>query len=122
MRRYPWLVVSLLAVVGVLLLGAFPTRAYLDQKQQRRELAARVSTLRAANEALAAEAAHLQTDEAIERLARERYQLVRPGEEAYAILPSGEAEAASPGPLAPPPPERHQSWLSRVWTRLTSIF
>ncbi len=120
MRRYPWLVVSLLAVVGVLLLGAFPTRAYLEQNQQRRELAARVAALREMNERLAAEAAHLQTDEAVERLARERYQLVRPGEEAYAILPAGEAEAV-PTPALPPPPPHHQSWLSRVWTKLTSI-
>ena len=34
----------------------------------------------------------LKTDEEVERLAREQYNLVRPGEESYAILP-------------PPPPK-----------------
>jgi cell division protein FtsB len=126
MRRHPWLVVSLLAVVGVILLGAFPTRAYLDQVNQREQLAERSRVLRATNETLAAQAHHLQTDEAIERLARERYQLVRPGEEAYAILPDGsegrpldEPQATTrPGPTA----ASNRGFWSRAWTRITSIF
>ena len=121
MRRHPWLIVSLLAVVGVLLLGAFPTRAYLDQLHQRESLAERVRTLTAANQKLAEQAARLQRDDTIERLARERYHLVRPGEEAYAILPDGRAPVtASPAPPAPPPASR--SWWSRAWARVTSIF
>ena len=126
MRRHPWLVVSLLAVVGVVLLGAFPTRAYVDQVNQREQLAERAQVLRATNETLAAQASHLQTEEAIERLARERYQLVGPGEEAYAILPDGSAgrgvadaeAAAPPAPVA----AANQGFWSRVWTRVTSIF
>ena len=139
MRRHPWLVVSLLAVVGVLLLGAFPARAYVDQVHQRQQLAERARSLRATNEALAAQAGHLQTDEAIERLARERYQLVRPGEEAYAILPDGHQASAgaaagaagtagtagtggTAGASAPASPAGQQGVWSRAWTRLTSIF
>jgi cell division protein FtsB len=122
MRRQPWLVVSLLAVVGVLVLGAFPTRAYLDQLEQRRELADRVQTLGTANEELTAQVEHLRTDEAVERLARERYQLVRPGEEAYTILPQATPDAA-PASIAPTAaPESRPSWLSRAWTKVTSIF
>ena len=123
MRRHPWLVVSLLAVGGVLLLGAFPTRAYLDQVHQREELAVRVHTLGAANEALRAQADRLQTDEAIERLARERYQLVRPGEEAYAILPE-DPPPADPETVAATAPTLadEQGFWSRAWARVTSIF
>lgn len=126
MRRHPWLVVSLLAVVGVILLGAFPTRAYLEQVNQREQLAERARVLRATNETLAAQAGDLQTDAAIERLARQRYQLVRPGEEAYAILPDGtegrsvvEPEATTP---SSPAAGSSQGFWSRAWTRLTSIF
>ena len=123
MRRHPWLVVSLLAVVGVLLLGAFPTRAYLDQVHQREQLAERVRTLRETNQGLAAQADHLRTDEAVERLARERYLLVRPGEEAYAILPQAPPAADEATSAVPsPPPAVEQDFWSRVWTRVTSIF
>jgi cell division protein FtsB len=128
MRRHPWLVVSLLAVVGVVLLGAFPTRAYLDQVNQREQLADRARVLRATNEALAAQASQLETDEAIERLARERYQLVRPGEEAYAILPDGSEgrSAAQPTATASDPlvsqAGPQPGFWSRAWTRVTSIF
>src|SRR5205807_10266683 len=86
MRRHPGLVVALLAMLGVLVLGAFPVRAYFVQVRHREELAARVRTLQAGNAKLTDQAALLQSDETIERLARERFQLVRPGEEAYAIL------------------------------------
>jgi cell division protein FtsB len=37
----------------------------------------------------------LHTDAAIERLAREQYNLVKPGEEAYAILPARPAPSTT---------------------------
>lgn len=102
MRRHPWLVVSLLALLGVVVLGAFPVRAYVDQGRQQRQLADQARRLERANQTLVEEAARLQTDEVIEHLARSRYQLVRPGEEAYAILPVAEpAVPATPAPGAP---------------------
>lgn len=127
MRRRPWLVASLLAVLGVLVLGSFPARAYLDQLGQRDDLARRVAALDEANAQLAGKSAHLQTDEAVERLARERYQLVRPGEEAYAILPTGDPAAAEPGPAPSPLPAEvvepdEPGWWGRLWARVTSIF
>ncbi len=121
MRRYPWLALSLLAVAGVLLLGLFPVRAYLDQLDQRQELAHRIETLSDRNRALAEQAAVLESDEAIERLARARYHLVRPGEEAYAILPVDPppAEVAKDVPPAPSP---RASWWARLWAGITSLF
>ena len=83
------------ALVALLFLAVFPTRTYLAQ---RRDLAAterRLSVLSSENRELAQRVDRLNTDAEIERLAREQYNLVRPGEEAYAILP----------PPAPPAPE-----------------
>jgi hypothetical protein len=40
----------------------------------------------------------LQTDAEIERLAREQYGLVKPGEEAFAILPPKPALTPTPAP------------------------
>ena len=124
MRRQPWFVASLLALLGVLVLGSFPARAYLDQLDQRKDLARSIATFAAENARLAEEAAHLGTDEAVERLARERYQLVRPGEEAYAILPTappdpGQEAAPAVAPVAAVPGEK--GFWSQVWSKVTSI-
>jgi cell division protein FtsB len=79
--------VSLVAI-GVLFVGVFPTRALLAQ---RRDIAAAQEQLRsveARNAELEDHVADLGTDGEVERLAREQYGLVYPGEEAYALLPA----------------------------------
>ena len=122
MRRHPWLVVALLALLGVLGLGAFPARAYLDQVNQREELARQVDELARVNAQLDAERARLGTPEAIEQLARQRYQLVRPGEEAYVILPDGRPPAAAPAtPDTAAPKPQEQSWWNKAWSKLLSL-
>jgi cell division protein FtsB len=85
-------VVGAVVLVGFLFGAVFPTRTYLAQ---RREIAAankRLELFREQNGHLEAEARRLRSDEEIERIARARYNLVRPGEEAYAVVPT------------PPPP------------------
>ena len=123
MRRHPWLAVALLALLGVLGLGAFPARAYLDQLHQRDELARQVGELALANGKLAAEKDRLGTDDAIEQLARERYQLVRPGEEAYTILPdgSGDGPASATPAVEPPSPSAEKSWWNKAWSQVASL-
>ena len=122
MRRHPGLVVALLALLGVLGLGAFPARAYLDQVHQREELVRQVDELARANAQLADEKARLSTPEAVERLARERYQLVRPGEEAYVILPDANASPAAEAPAAEAPPAQpEKSWWNRAWSKVLSL-
>ena len=95
-RRAVWPLVTGVVVVGVLFLAVFPTRTWLDQRRQRDTVAERVSVLREQNRRLQARARQLHTDAEIERLAREQYNLVRPGEEAYALLPAGPAPAPTP--------------------------
>ena len=75
------------ALVAFLFVGVFPTRSLLAQRAAIAEAEARLETLRSANVALDERAEALRTDAEVERLAREQYGLVRPGEEAYAILP-----------------------------------
>ena len=71
----------------------------------------RLDVLRDQNAAYEARIERLQTVEEIERLAREQYNLVFPGEEAYAVLPAPLPELHLPtlwpfGPMRPPdPPE-----------------
>ena len=111
-----WLVVAVLALVGVLFLAGFPGRAYIDQRRERREMAAQVRSLEAENRTLADREALLQTDAEIERLARQHYNLVRPGEEVFAIIPG-------PPPVPPGPPLRpaRPGWWQRAFASLTGL-
>jgi cell division protein FtsL len=111
-------VVSGVAVVVVLAVFVFPTRTYLDQRHQLDLAARQVRVLDQQNSELSAEAAKLKTTAEIERIAREQYHLVRPGEQAFAILPA--PTPASPAPAAaassPPTPRRAPGGL---WHTLT---
>jgi len=81
------LVASVLCV-GVLFVVVFPTRSYLAQRASIRKAQSRLDALDRRNRRLAAERRRLTTPTEIERLARAQYGLVRPGEQAYAILPA----------------------------------
>ena len=76
------------ALFGVLAVTVFPTSTYLDQRSDTSEVEERLAVLRAQNTAYETRIERLETVEEIERLAREQYNLVFPGEEAYAVLPA----------------------------------
>jgi cell division protein FtsB len=87
-RRARWSLALLVALAMAMFLFGFPLRTYVEQRSalgQARATAARLAT---DNRSLRAQAARLQTPAEIERLARQRYGLVRPGQEEYAILPA----------------------------------
>ncbi len=119
-RRSRWRVVgqvaawttAVVAVAVVLLVFVFPTKTYVAQRRQLTQTASELRFLDGQNAQLSAEVARLRTDQEIERLARQQYHLVRPGESAIAILPPPvpPAPAASPAP----PPARHASLLHRL--------
>ncbi len=81
----PLLVLVLLG--GVAFVGAFPTRTYLAQRQTLAASDARLAELIASNEATRAEVERLESDEAVEQLAREQYGLAEPDQEVYQVLP-----------------------------------
>ncbi len=119
-RARAWLLVSVTALLGVVLLAGFPARAWIAQRHERERTAATLRDLAAQNRRLEDRARLLQTDAEIERLARKDYNLVRPGEEAFAILPR-------PGPAgvparAPEIEEPERAWWQRALTRLTDVF
>lgn len=77
-------------LVGVLSLAVLPTRTWFDQRGAIRATEAQIAELEAQAEALEGRLEALDSDEEIERIARERFDLVMPGEEAYGILPPAE--------------------------------
>jgi cell division protein FtsB len=116
-RVVPFL--ALIVLIGLLFVGVFPTRTWLAQRKESAAATEQLHVLNTENTRLAARVKALQSDDEIERLAREQYNLVKPGEEAYALLP-GQA----PTPKAAPTPaaaksERDQSLPSKVWHTLT---
>ena len=94
------------ALCAVLAFAVFPTSTYLDQRADTTEAEERLAVLRAQNEAYEERIERLKEQEEIERLAREQYNLVFPGEEAYAVLPAPLPELTLPsvwpfGPMRP---------------------
>jgi cell division protein FtsB len=118
--RRAWAVVMVCIFVAVLALFVFPTRTYLDQRHQLTVAAKRLDVLDAQNAQLAQQVDKLHTDAEIERIAREQYHLVKPGEQAFAVLPAPQPTTTTiPLPAVAAPstaPAHHRSW----WERLTS--
>ncbi|MDQ4132383.1 MAG: septum formation initiator family protein [Actinomycetota bacterium] len=114
------LVVACLALIGVLFLAVFPVRTYVAQQRQQQALAERVTALAAENRQLGERAAVLHTDAEVERLAREQYGLVRPGEEVYAVLGTPPAPPPPPPPPAPVAPHEKR-WWEKALDAVTSV-
>src|SRR5690606_32349790 len=76
------------ALLSALAIGLFPTQTFLEQRASTAEAEERLAVLRAQNEAFEQRIERLSTDEEIERVAREQYNLAYPGEETYAVLPA----------------------------------
>ena len=85
--RRIWPLLVGVTLVGILFLGVFPTRTYLSQRASLQQAEEQDRVLAEQNRLLEERIALLRTDAEIERLAREQHNLVRPGEEAYALLP-----------------------------------
>jgi hypothetical protein len=85
-------------VIGLLAVTVFPTRIWLRQSHDIADAQRRAHVLDHTNAALKKRVVDLQSDAAIERIAREQHNLVKPGEQAFAVLPP--AADAPPAPKA----------------------
>lgn len=89
------LVIGGMVIVALLFAFVFPARTLLAQRQQTQKQRERLELLREQTRKLEAETMRLQDDAEIERIARARYNFVRPGEHPYVVVP--------PPTTAPPP-------------------
>jgi len=96
-RRAIWPVLVTALLVAALFVFVFPTRTYLAQRAETRRTEHQLRVLKDQNDALSARVTALDTDAEIERIAREQFDLVRPGEQAFAILPAPALTALPPG-------------------------
>ncbi|MBW3556326.1 MAG: septum formation initiator family protein [Actinobacteria bacterium] len=118
LRRRLWPLLASLVLVGFLFAVVMPTRTFFNQRGEIAAEEAKVEVLTRENQRLASRVRQLHTDSEIERLAREQYNLVRPGEEAYAILPGPVDVEGESGPVEPPAPAPPSRW-QRVWDSIT---
>jgi cell division protein FtsB len=115
-RRAFRLVVAGISLVAVMFLFVLPARTYLAQRRSLSEASDRVQVLSQENAKLAQQVQLLQTDAEIERLARQQYGLVKPGETAYAILPP--KAPATTVPARAQSRRSHPGVFGRLWRDL----
>ena len=97
------LALFLVVLVGLLFAFVYPTRTFLDQRDETSKARAQLEVLESENARLSRESKQLSTDSEIERLAREKYGLVQPGERPFVILPAP-SSTVQPAPSSTVPP------------------
>jgi cell division protein FtsB len=88
-------------LVGLLFVFVYPTRTFLDQRDDTNRARTQLALLKSETAKLAREADRLTSDAEIERRAR-AYGLVKPGEQPFVIIPTPTtappAEGTNPAP------------------------
>jgi len=84
-KRFPIIGVALIAGLTVTMAGIFPFRQMIAQQRQVDQTQAHLDALVEGNLLLEGEIAGLESSAGVERLAREQYGFVRPGETAYSL-------------------------------------
>ncbi len=80
---------AMLMVAGAIVVGVavLPMRTWLEQREILDQTELEHQRIMGEVDQLEAQLELLQTDEEIERLGREHFDLVKPGEESYRVLP-----------------------------------
>ncbi len=115
-RRSPLWVLLMLVVLAVTMAGIFPFRQIIAQRRAVATAEMKLEALTAENALLEEEVAALHTEAEIERLARERFGMVRPGEIGYFVVDDGSVPAPVP---EPPDLDDDRAWYAELWDFLT---
>jgi cell division protein FtsB len=86
--RIAKITMAVMVLVGAMYLFAYPARTYLAQKQAIAVQERTIAVLKGEDSKLAGESSALQSPATIANIARERYGLVKPGQQAFMVLPS----------------------------------
>ncbi|MGZ4736335.1 MAG: septum formation initiator family protein [Acidimicrobiia bacterium] len=111
MNGVPWtraavlrLAVASLALIGALFLFVFPTSAVMHQRGQLHDAEQRLSVLKEQTQRLSQQSKRLLSDAEVERIARDRFNMVRPGEQAWAVVPGAAPTTTTTPTTAPAAP------------------
>jgi len=118
-QRWGWvLAVVLLGGLALTVSGILPFRQLISQQHQIERSQEQLTALTDENDALEEDITMLETDAEIERLAREQYGLVRPGEVAYVVVTPEEPPVIE-APSDPVVRSDQRPWWDRVWDFIT---
>jgi len=109
------LVVSLLVSLGLVAAGVLPLQQYLGRENEVRAAQDRLDQLIEENAALSDDATALLSEQEVERIAREQYGFVRPGEIGYIVITPDTDEAVEAPATAPVSPAEDRNLLQRIW-------
>ncbi len=97
MRSRRLLLAGAVLFSAVILFAWFPASSLLSAHSNLKATQSQLASLHAQDAALAQEQKNLSDTNEIERIAREQYQLVSPGQQAYEVLPpAGSTSAGTP--------------------------
>ena len=114
-------IITLLLLVALALVfsNVFPFRQILAQEELVEQKEQTLAVLEEENARLTAAAEYLQTDQGVEKIARQDFGYVREGEVAYVVVAPPEEQME----FTPPPPEPieeiDRSWWQGIWDFLT---
>lgn len=121
-RLAKWLSIAALLFVAFYLLAVTPLRTYIQQQHQMQQAEQRYQILSSSNKQLQERATQLQSDDEIKKLAREKYELVEPGQQAYAVMPPSPAvtgPAEQQAQQETHQAEKKKGLAERVWNAVT---
>jgi len=102
--------IGAMALVALLFVFVFPARTLLAQRQQTEKQKKTLELLHEQSRKLAEESRRLQNNAEVERMAREQYGFVYPGEHPYVVVPPSTTSPPAPTTSAPattsPTPKR----------------
>jgi cell division protein FtsB len=117
-RVFSLITLVLLVAAALVFSNVFPFRQILAQQDLVEQKKQTLGVLKEENARLAATADYLETDQGVEKIAREDFGYVRPGEVAYVVVSPPDEQTE----FAPPPepiPEIERSWWQGIWDFLT---
>ena len=97
LRRLGYLSIIAVSLLSLMLLGIIPVQEWFEVRDVRDELLVELAKVEKLNDSYRVSIDALKTDEEIERIARSEYNLIKPHEEAYYVVPVSTDEMNIPG-------------------------
>lgn len=113
------LFITLLVSVGLMAAGVLPVQQYLERGNQVNAARDRLAVLESDNAALRDDASALLSEQEIERIAREQYGFVRPGEISYVVITPEDPDPSDSVPAVATGPSEPRNLLERIWDFVT---
>ena len=96
-RRLGYLSIIAASLFSLMLLGVIPIQEWFEVRDTKNELLVELAEIEELNKSYRVSIDALKTDQEIERIARSEYNLVKPHEEAYYVVPVSSKDIEIPG-------------------------